>query len=193
MTEGGAVAPHAEPGSLSLSYPPWLETGGPDAVPFVPDTKRPKRSNPLRAFRPPNTLPRTPCGLPNSVPADVGMLPKTPPDNRFLKRSKGLMPGSLAGAMLSRKFLIGSVMSNSLTGAGALGATVPPAGGDVLTGGQAENTTCGEATAPPRMIPIITNTQILCMLLFSFLLSFPWCCRSRGCCGYNFSKGCLPF
>ena len=103
------------------------------------------------------------------------MLPKTLPDNRFLKRSNGPMPGSLPGVMLSRKSLIGAVMPDSSTGAGALGTTVPPAGGDVLTRGQADNTTCGEPNALPRMIPIITHTHSLhSSCLLSLVVPLVW-------------------
>jgi len=173
MGENDAVSPQTEVGLLSVLPPSCVEGGIPAAMPFVPDMKRPKRSSPLRAVMPFDTLSRTLCDLPRNCPAEEGMFSKTLPADGFLNRSKTLMPGPCAGAMLSRKSLIGAVMPNSLTGAGALGATVPPTEGDALTPPQADNPTCGEPKTPHTRTAIITNTDIFCIPFFSFLLSSP--------------------
>jgi hypothetical protein len=93
--------------------------------------------------------------------------------------------------MLSRNARIGAVMPNSISGSGALGATGPSAGGDVFIHGQAENTTCGEAKPVPRIIPIITKTQIRCILSFSFLL-FALPLKKPRALWITFPKGCMP-
>ena len=181
IVENDAVSSAQTEVGLLSALPPYCVEGGPPAVvPFVPDVKRPKRSRPLRAVMPFDTLSRTLCDLPRNCPAEEGMFSRTLPADRFLKRSKALMPGSLAGVMLSRKFLIGAVMPNSLTGTGALCATVPPTGGDALTAPQADNTTCGEPKTPHTRTAIITNTDIFCIpfsllsLVFTLvLLTFP--------------------
>ena len=142
------------------------------ATSFVPDVKRPKRSSPLMAVMPFDTLLRTLCDFPNNGPAEEGMFSKTLPADRFLNRSKMLVLGSLAGVMSSRKSLIDGVMPGSFTGAGALGATVPPAGGEALKLGQADNTTCGEPKRPPKRTAITTNTDIFCIPFFLLSLVY---------------------